>query len=151
MILDVINNLPQYASLSKGFDKAVEFLSHTNLDSLPVGRHEINGHYAFAIVSKNIGRLKEDAQLEVHEKYIDIQVVLAGSDTMGWKPTSQCGRPTSDYNSERDVKFFADDPDVWLSVKCGTFAIFFPSDAHMPSISSELIHKVIVKIADDQT
>ena len=151
MILDVVDNLPKYSFLSKRFQKAVEFLSNPGLDSLPIGRHEIDGHHAFAIVSKNVGRLKEGAQLEAHEQYIDIQVILAGTDTIGWKSTSQCENLSADYNNERDVKFFADEPDVWFTVKSGSFSIFFPSDAHMPSISSELIHKVIVKIADDKT
>ena len=151
MILDVVNNLPKYSLLSKGFQKAIEFLSNPELNSLSVGRHEIDGSRAFAIVSKNVGRLKEDAQLEAHEQYIDIQVILAGTDTIGWKSISQCENPSADYNNERDVKFFSDEPDVWFTVKSGLFSIFFPSDAHMPSISSELIHKVIVKIADDQT
>lgn len=150
MILDVIDNLPHYSSLNKGFGKAIEFISRQSLDSLPVGKHEIDGRRAFVIVSKNIGRQKEDAQLEAHEKYIDIQIVLAGADSIGWKSISQCEKPSADYNEERDVKFFAEAPDVWLSVKRGSFAIFFPADAHMPSISSELIHKAIVKIAVDQ-
>ena len=150
MILDVIKNLPQYASLSKGFEKVIEFLSRQNLDSLPLGKHEIDGRRAFAIVSKNVGRRKESAQLEAHEQYIDVQVVLGGTDSMGWKSISQCEKPAADYNEERDVKFFSDVPDVWLSVKRGSFAIFFPGDAHMPSISSESIHKIIVKIAVDQ-
>ncbi len=151
MILDVVSNFPKYSLLSKRFQKAVEFLSNPALDTLPIGRYEIDGHHTFAIVSKNGGRLKEDAQLEAHEKYIDIQVILAGTDTIGWKSISQCKNPSTDYNYERDVKFFSDEPDVWITVKSGSFSIFFPSDAHMPSISSELIHKVIVKIADDWT
>ena len=150
MILDVLDNLSNYSLLNKGLGKAIEFLSRQNLDLLPVGKHEIDGRRVFIIVSKNIGRKKEDAQLEAHEHYIDIQIVLGGVDSIGWKSVNQCDEPTTEYNEERDVKFFADLPDVWLSVKSGLFAIFFPADAHMPSISSELIHKVIVKVAVDQ-
>lgn len=149
MILDEIYNLPLYVSLNKGFEKSIEFLASQNLDALPVGMHEIDGRHSFAIVSKNIGRRKEIARLEAHEQYIDIQVVLAGTDAIGWKPISQCKKPVTEYDKERDVKFFDDVPDVWLSVKRGSFAIFFPADAHMPSISSESIHKIIVKVAVD--
>ena len=150
MILDVIDNLSHYSSLNKGLGKAIEFLSRQNLDLLPVGKHEIDGRHAFVIVTKNIGRKKEDAQLEAHEQYIDIQIVLGGADSIGWKTINQCSKPTSVYNEERDVKYFADVPDVWVSVKSGLFAIFFPADAHMPSISPELIHKIVVKVAVDQ-
>ena len=37
------------------------------------------------MVTKDPGRKKEDALLETHEKYIDIQLVLTGTDDMGWK------------------------------------------------------------------
>lgn len=147
MILDVIDNMLQYLPLGKGFEKAIEFLSRQDLSLLPAGKYEIDGNRIYAMVSKSAGRCKENALLEAHEQYIDIQVVLAGTDDMGWKSKTLCCKPSVDYDQQRDVQFFADEPDVWLSVRSGSFAIFFPEDAHMPTISSEQIHKVIVKIA----
>jgi YhcH/YjgK/YiaL family protein len=99
------------------------------------------------MVSKNTGRRKENALLETHEKYIDIQLVLAGTDDMGWKPKSLCKKPTGEYDQKNDEQIFTDEPDAWLSTKSGAFAIFFPEDAHMPLISSGQVHKVIVKVA----
>ena len=112
MILDVIGNLSHYSLLNKSWEKSIEFLSLQNLNLLPVGKYEIDVRRAFAIVSKNIGRKIEDAQLKGHEQYIDIQIVLAGADSIGWKSVSQCDKPFPDYSEERDVKFFADVPDV---------------------------------------
>jgi biofilm protein TabA len=51
------------------------------------------------------------------------------------------------YDQESDIQFFADNPDAWIATESGAFVIFFPEDAHMPLISSEQIHKVVVKIA----
>lgn len=150
MILAVIDNLPQYFPLNKGFEKAAEFLGRQDLDLLTVGRHEIDGDLVYAMVSKSVGREKNKAKLEAHEQYIDIQVVLGGIDNMGWKSKSLCVKPVGEYNGERDVQFFMDEPDSWLQVRNGMFVIFFPEDAHLPSISSELIHKIIVKVAVDQ-
>jgi YhcH/YjgK/YiaL family protein len=98
-------------------------------------------------VSKELGREKEDALLETHEKYIDIQLVLAGTDDMGWKSKSLCKQPSGRYDQKTDEQLFTDEPDAWLSTKSGAFAIFFPEDAHMPLISSGHLHKVIVKVA----
>jgi biofilm protein TabA len=147
MILDVLENAHRYLALNKGFAEAIEFLLRPDLKELPLGRYEIDGDRVYAMVSKNPGCRKEDSLLETHEKYIDIQLVLAGTDDMGWKPKSLCRQPSGEYDQKTDVQFFADKPGVWLSVESGTLAIFFPEDAHMPLISSGQIHKVVVKVA----
>ncbi len=147
MILDVLENAYRYAALNKGFAQAFEFLLRPDLKGLPVGRYELDGERIYAMVSKDPGRKKEDAQLEAHQRYIDIQLVLAGTDDMGWKPGSLCKRPSGEYDRQKDMQFFADKPDAWLSTKSGAFAIFFPEDAHMPLISPGQIHKVVVKVA----
>jgi len=151
MILDVLENAHRYLALNKGFAKAIEFLLRPDLKELPVGKYEIDGDRVYATVSKVFGRKKEDALLEKHEKYIDIQLVLAGTDNMGWKPKSSCRQPSGEYDQKRDLQLFADEPEAWLSTESGSFAIFFPEDAHMPLISSGQLHKVVVKVAVDPT
>jgi biofilm protein TabA len=150
MILDVLENAHRYFTLNKGFAKAFEFLLRQSLKELPDEKYEIDNDRVYAIVSKGPGRKKEDAQLEAHEKYIDIQLVLAGTDTMGWKPRSSCKQLSGGYNQVKDIQFFVDEPDAWLSVISGVFAIFLPEDAHMPLISPDHLHKVVVKVAVDQ-
>jgi len=147
MILDVLENAQRYLIMHRGFAKAFEFLLRPDLKALPVGEYEIEGERVYAIVSRDPGRKKEDALLETHEEYIDIQLVLAGTDDMGWRPRSLCKQPSGEYDHHSDVQFFTDEPAAWLSVESGAFAIFFPEDAHMPLISSGQLHKIVVKIA----
>jgi YhcH/YjgK/YiaL family protein len=147
MILDVLENAQRYLNLNRGFAKAINFILRPDLKELPVGKYQIDGECVFAMVSKEFGRKREDALLETHEKYIDIQLVLAGTDTMGWKPKSLCKKPTGAYDPQEDIQSFADEPDTWIATQSGAFVIFFPEDAHMPLISSGQLHKVVVKIA----
>jgi len=147
MILDIVENAHRYCALNKGFAKAFAFLSRSDLKELPVGRYGIDGDRVYALVAKGPGRKREGAFLETHEKYIDIQLILAGTDTMGWKPKSLCQQPTQGYDQKADIQFFADRPEAWLATESGAFAIFFPEDAHLPLISPGLIHKVVVKVA----
>jgi YhcH/YjgK/YiaL family protein len=149
MILDILENAHFYVTLNKGFIKALEFLLRPDLKELPEEKYEIDGDTVYAMVVKGSGRKKEDAQLETHMKYIDIQLVLAGIDNMGWKPSSLCEQPSGEYDKETDIQFFDDKPDTWISTESGAFAIFFPEDAHMPMISEGQLHKVLVKIAVD--
>ena len=147
MILDILENSNRYSALHKEFSKAFEFLLRPDLKKLPVGKYEIDGEHVYAMVSKELGRKKEDALLETHEKYIDIQLVLEGTDMMGWKPKSLCKKPSTAYDQEEDIQYFSDEPDAWVATQGGAFVIFFPEDAHMPLISSGQLHKVVVKIA----
>ena len=150
MIFDVLENANRYFALHRGFAQAFTFLGRADLKELPVATYEIDGERVYAMIAKDPGRKREDALLETHEKYIDIQLILAGTDTMGWSHKSLCQQPAGEYDQEADLQFFMDAPAVWLPTHSGAFAIFFPEDAHMPLISSGLIHKVVVKIAVNQ-
>ena len=147
MILDVLNNAHRYLSINKGFAKAFEFLMRSDLSERPLDKYEIDGDRVYAMIAKDPGRRKEDALIETHRKYIDIQLVLAGTDEMGWKPAAACKNPAGEYDQEKDLQFFTDKPDAWLSTAPGAFAIFFPEDAHMPLIGSGMLHKVVVKVS----
>ena len=147
MILDILSNANRYEALHKNFPKAFQFLKRADLATLAEGRYDIDGDTIFAIVAKDQGREKDEAQLEIHNKYIDIQMVLEGIDEMGWKARSACTDMVDEYNAENDIQFIADSPISWMTTPPGHFAIFFPEDAHLPLIAKGLIHKVIVKIA----
>ena len=110
-------------------------------------RKEIEGKSLFALASREQGKKKEEARLEAHKKYIDIQFILDGVDTMGWRPLSHCASMVAPYDEKNDIVFFADKPLLWCPIHAGMFVIFFPGDAHAPLVSDTEIHKVIVKVA----
>ncbi|MGL1863847.1 MAG: YhcH/YjgK/YiaL family protein [Pseudodesulfovibrio sp.] len=146
MILDTLENIEAYASLNPNFATAFAFLRDTDLAQLPIGKNEIDGDKVYAVGIKGPGRKPDEGLLETHDKYIDIQLVLRGVDTMGWKARKDLG-PTTDASDPRnDVAFYSDKPDAWTVVKAGMFAIYFPEDAHLPMISDGELHKVVVKI-----
>lgn len=147
MIFDVLANAERYVGLHPGFATAFAFLRRADLAELPLGTYELDGKRVYAMVACEAGRLKEGALLEAHEKYIDIQLVLAGLDEMGWRSTLTCSRPTGPYDGDDDVRFFADPPVAWIATHPGAFVIFFPEDGHLPLISTDQIRKVVVKIA----
>lgn len=147
MILDRLENAEKYFNMHPDFEKAFTFLRQNNLAELPDDRYDIDGDRVFCMMSKAQGRSRAEAKLEAHRKYIDIQYVLAGSDDMGWKPTSECKLVETPYNAENDIVFFNDTPDSWTQVPAGSFVIFFPEDAHAPLVSDTEIHKAVVKIA----
>ena len=75
------------------------------------------------------GRRRSEARLEAHRCHTDIHCVCAGVEEMGWKPRSRCRQPQGEYNAEKDVEFFVDEPYSYIAVHPGEFVIFFPEDA----------------------
>src|SRR5512145_1499075 len=108
MIFDLFTCIRRYEALNRGFKRAIDFLEGTDLNRLEMGRYEIDNDRIYAMVSRESGRKKEDSQLEVHEKYIDIQLVLSGTDNMGWKPLKNCVKPASGFDKDDDIGFFYD-------------------------------------------
>jgi biofilm protein TabA len=147
MVLDQLQNADRYMALHPLFAQAFHFLRTTNLQQLSTGKHDIQGEQLFALVSEDKGIPQEQARLEAHLKYIDIQYVVTGADCMGWKNLSECSTPSEPYVAEKDIAFYPDKTTTWLDVPAGSFTIFFPSDAHAPMATTEVVRKVVLKIA----
>jgi biofilm protein TabA len=147
LIFSLISQSSRYTTLHPLFPRAFSYIRNTDLLTLTLGVHDIIDKQLFVIVEEAEGRTRAEAKLECHRKYIDIQLVLTGIDEMGWKSLSDCHQPIAEYNSERDIQFFDDVPDSWISVPAGAFCIFYPEDAHAPLVSSGHIRKLIFKIA----
>jgi len=147
MIFSALSQADRYTTLHPLFARAFDYMRNTDLHALTAGSHPIIDKQLFVIVEEAQGRSRDEAKLECHRKYIDIQLVLEGNDEMGWKPLADCRQPVGDYSSERDIRFFYDAPASWISTPPDAFCIFFPEDAHAPLVGSGKIRKLIFKIA----
>jgi biofilm protein TabA len=103
----------------------------------------------YVLIDHKDGRGEEGARVEAHRRYIDIQYTIDGDELIGWMPLGRCTTPDGDFDATKDVGFFADRPMTWVSVPPGSFAIFFPHDAHAPLAGHGRLEKAIVKIAVD--
>jgi biofilm protein TabA len=147
MIVDTLAHSGRYAALHPAFAAALAFLQRHDLTELTPGRYDIDGDRAYALVQRGPGRPRLGACLEAHRAYIDIQYVVSGCDTMGWRSTSDCEAVEAPYSGEKDVALYADEPEAWVAVGPGRLAIFWPEDAHMPMLAEGELHKVVVKVA----
>ncbi|GHA61054.1 YhcH/YjgK/YiaL family protein [Pontibacter akesuensis] len=147
MVLDKLANASRYTSMHPLFEQAFRFLQESDLMALPIGQRAIVGRDLFAIISEGKGIPEQDAKLEVHRKYIDIQYVISGTDHMGWKDLAQCSPPNDPYTEERDAAFFPDKTSNWFDVPAGSFTIFYPDDAHAAMATEDTVRKVVLKIA----
>lgn len=146
MILDSLQNAGMYASVHPHFRQAFEFLRSTDLQQLPLGKIELDGTDLFVNVVEINAQTTTEAKLETHQRYIDIQLPVSSSETMGWIAGSELKLPTMEYNVEKDVTFFRDKATNFFEVKPYEFVVFFPSDGHQPGIADQSHKKIIVKV-----
>jgi len=147
MIIDTLKNSNKYASLHPLFAKAFDFISQKNLLNLEDGKFEIAEGLKL-IVSNGQGKTKETSleKFECHDKNIDIQICVKGLETIAWKPREKCEIPNGGYNSEKDVRFYNDVPDMFFQLTNNQFAIFYPEDVHAPMIGNGEIKKLVFKV-----
>jgi len=147
VILDVGARCHEYRCLHPLFDRGLRFLADTDLRALTPGRHAVDGDRIYLSIDHTQGRGREAARLEAHRRYIDVQYTMEGDEEIGWMPVAGCGQPLDEYDAAKDVSFYAARPTTWLAVPQGSFAIFFPDDAHAPLAGRGAVKKAILKIA----
>jgi YhcH/YjgK/YiaL family protein len=156
MVANVLSQWRRYSALHPAFSRAFEYLAGADWSTIaPRGaqpssiRREIDGDRLFVSIDRTEGRGRGAARLEAHRRYIDIQLTIDGQEEIGWQPLGRCTQPDGHYDEARDVGFFSDRPESWVSLPAGHFAIFFPDDAHAPLAGRGMLTKAIMKIAVD--
>ena len=147
MIKDKLKNAKTYYNLSEYLKKGFNWLESTDLKTLPDGKYEIDGTKVYASVQTY--ETKTDAKYESHQNYIDIQYMIKGSEKIGVTDLSNC-TTCIEYDSERDLEFYdINCQEEYIELPEGTFVVFYPQDAHKPSIAFDkpsIVKKVVVKV-----
>ncbi|MCE1187528.1 MAG: YhcH/YjgK/YiaL family protein [Ignavibacteria bacterium] len=146
MITGNLSHFKRYLSIHPSFILAEDFLSRARASTPEQGRYDIEGDNIYAMVSTATGKNREDAKPEAHRIYIDIHCVLNGREEIGIIGTDNCKRILSPYDSEKDFILFDEQPEFFLLLQRGDFAIVFPEDAHAPMISGDNVTKCVIKI-----
>lgn len=148
MIIDTIANAHKYFSVHPLFEKAFEYINNTDLINMEDGKYEIDDAGLKAIFSNKNGMEAAESitKFECHNKNIDIQLCINGTEQLGWKPREKCTVEKGGYNEEKDVQFYSDAPDMYFQLTNGQFAIFFPEDVHAPMIGKGPIKKLVIKV-----
>jgi YhcH/YjgK/YiaL family protein len=137
--------------MNANWEKAIAWLRGENWKTMPLGKIEIGGTRVYATRSSSKTKLPEAARYETHWLYADIQMLIAGTEIIEvCRPELLTG--AAPYNPEKDIEFYAGTPapvhQVVLSAPLA--AVFFPEDAHKPSIAvgkPATVNKVVVKVA----
>ncbi|MDE6872272.1 MAG: YhcH/YjgK/YiaL family protein [Bacteroidales bacterium] len=128
------------------YAKAVEYIRSTDLDALEPGKHLIDGENLFVNIVDSQMKTPQQARLEVHDRYIDIQIPLSKAETYGVKPRVACTEPDGEFNMEKDILFYRDPVEETVTAQPGEAVTFAPETAHAPLIGEGTIRKAIFKV-----
>lgn len=132
--------------LHPSFKLLFDFVKNKDFNELPSGKVEIDGDNVF-VMNLNIPGADENKQpLEMHRKYIDVHILLGGTEKIGWKPINEIEHYTQEYDENGDCALSDDSARFFVQLHPGEYCIVFPEDAHALAISSGPIRKLIGKV-----
>ncbi len=104
---------------------------------------------AFALEQAYRTKPAAEGRFEAHRAHVDLQAILEGNEVMD-VTRADLLTVSEDFKEGGDVCFFDNPAEAsrWI-VRPGEVAVFFPIDAHKPSLQlteSELVYKTVVKV-----
>ena len=147
MIFDSLKNSALYYPVSPRLEKAFGFIASTDWETMEPGIHELDGKDIYVNVMERELKQKPDAKLEIHNEYIDIQVLIRGvEESFGWSERKDLKLPLGEFSVEKDIQLFDDVPQTYYTMRPGQFTVLFPEDGHAPMVGEGSVRKIIVKV-----
>ena len=136
----------QYKKNKAWWDLAFKYLKETNLETVAPGKYPLDGDNVYVSVTDGQGKAFENTNWEAHRKMIDIQYIVRGKEKIGVSPLSKA-TVTKSYDEKKDVANFTAEGKFYVA-EPGTMYIFYPNDAHRPSIDvdGKPIKKIVIKV-----
>ncbi len=143
MIYDSLKHVDNYKGLGRVYE-ALDFIAKTDFTKLELGRYELNDDIYYMVQEYETSKKTVS---EVHEKYIDIQLLVSGTEVIGVAPI-EAEKELVEAKPEKDVaKYICQTQPIALSA--GEFIVLYPSDIHMPGATLDKpvkCRKVVVKV-----
>lgn len=137
-------------SLRARLSRAFAFLRTHDFSALQEGRYEVDTDMFF-LVQRYVTHPESEARYEAHRRYVDIQYLLSGQETLYWADIAHM-TPLVPFDAQKDIGFYGNAPRHGsVSLHAGELAVFFPQDCHKPSFHPEgrepsSVEKVVVKV-----
>lgn len=148
MISDALNSLPS-AGLHPVLQQALTLAIAANLQEKTPGRYTLQGENIFMNVMQFTTQSPEHKKAELHQQYIDIQMLLSGEERILFGMTDSA-RHCEEMHIEDDYQLCSQIADEQAMVlKPGKFVIFMPGEPHKPGCVVQTpmdIKKVVIKV-----
>lgn len=133
MIFDRMERINLYKGLNANLDKLIDYVQSHNFAALAPGKNVVDGDSAW--IGNNVAKLSpQGAEVyERHLEYIDLQIPIDAGEIIMVRPVEDLSWPALD----KETVFAPGPAGTPLDLRPGTFAVFFPGDAHLCGISKD--------------
>ncbi len=151
MIVSDLAHLPTQLKTNSALDQAIEFLRQAGWQGHADGTIPIDGARVYGLLQSHTTRVQPDAvRFEGHYKYIDIQYIIEGEETIFWTPTAGL-TPTVPYDDTQDIWFsqVSRQGTIAVALSRGQLVVLFPEDAHAPMycvVAPSRVRKLVIKV-----
>lgn len=146
MIVSNLKNSWRVEGLHPLFKPLFDYVKTHDLLHADLGRIEIDGDRLFInnVEPECVAPGKQ--VLELHHDYIDVHILLEGTEIIGWKALEDLQDEIKAYSKEEECALYSDTPTTYVSLLPGQFMIVYPEDPHAPVIGEGKIRKLIAKV-----
>ena len=138
-------NIRTYSSFGLTEDELagyVSILKNISKDT-PDGKVMLENGAFYSVQTATL-KSAEGRLFEAHRKYIDIQYVLSGKEKIEYCDLAMLTEKVA-YSEERDYIGLEGRGSV-LTLNEGDFAVFTPTDGHLPCIGEGTVKKIVIKV-----
>lgn len=148
MLTGNIHHLELVPYLPAQLREAIEYVKQHITAETPLGKHDIDGNNVFVLISNDSTEPVAQRRAEYHAKYLDIQIVLQGSEAHGFS-VLPAGKSDIDSLADKDIAFLASgEQEKQLLLNQGDFVIYYPGEVHKPLCATgevARVRKAVVK------
>lgn len=144
MIIDKIENITFYESMLPKLREGLAAIDA--LESKEVGKYFFEG--GFFMIQEGATKPMEEGTYEAHRKYIDVQILLDGSEELAWKDLKDL-TSVIPYNPEKDQERFDGPKENIMLISKGMFYAAFPHDGHKAvshTMTQQAFRKIVLKL-----
>ena len=136
-----------YRGIHPNLDLALEHITEEYLPAIGETRVELKGSDVYATRFTYETVPAEESFFEAHKKYLDIHIMLSGSERVEIAPPEKLAE--FDRGEGNDFYAYRGEGDYKLTLSPGDFLVVFPGDAHrikMQADGPETVTKAVFKI-----
>lgn len=144
MIVCPFKDLGRYAPLIPGLEEAMKAIA--DMTEWVPGVIQLSGGNRI-LVQEGTTKPVEGRTCEAHRKYLDVQYIVEGEETVGWAPLETMTLE-GEFNEEKDIGRYAGPVDC-MRIGAGYCYVVFPEDAHLPGSHLDTPHafkKLVLKL-----
>lgn len=125
MIIDKFDNIRFYSCMLNNLENGLQAVEA--LRNPESGKYEFDG--GFFMVQKGDTKPMAEGTFEAHRKYVDVQIVLEGSEEIAWADLEDL-REEGEYDGDKDKAAYTGSEENAMKITAGMCYIAFPHDGH---------------------